>query len=103
MCGIIGIVSKTPISDKSDSLMTMRDTMIHRGPDDAGIWWSKDGQVGLAHRRLAIIDLSPGGHQPMQDSYGQLTIVFNGEIYNYHWHATASEKNPCFILIPTAD
>ncbi len=73
--------------------MTMRDTMIHRGPDDAGIWWSKDGQVGLAHRRLAIIDLSPGGHQPMQDSYGQLTIVFNGEIYNYHELRRELEKN----------
>jgi asparagine synthase (glutamine-hydrolysing) len=57
--------------------------MAHRGPDDAGIWWSVDGRVGLGHRRLAIIDLSPAGHQPMQDVAGLFNIVFNGEIYNY--------------------
>jgi asparagine synthase (glutamine-hydrolysing) len=57
--------------------------MAHRGPDDAGVWWSADGRVGLGHRRLSIIDLSPAGHQPMQDVTGSLTIVFNGEIYNY--------------------
>lgn len=57
--------------------------MRHRGPDDAGLWWSADACVGLAHRRLAIIDLSPGGHQPMQDAGGGLCIVFNGEIYNF--------------------
>ena len=57
--------------------------MSHRGPDDAGEWWSDDGCVGLGHRRLAIIDLSPAGHQPMQDVSGQLSIVFNGELYNF--------------------
>ncbi len=57
--------------------------MTHRGPDDIGEWWSADGCVGLGHRRLAIIDLSPAGHQPMQDASGELCIVFNGEIYNF--------------------
>ena len=57
--------------------------MLHRGPDDAGEWWSVDGRVGLAQRRLAIIDLSPAGHQPMHDASGTLSIVFNGEIYNF--------------------
>jgi asparagine synthase (glutamine-hydrolysing) len=57
--------------------------MAHRGPDDGGVWWSPDGCVGLAHRRLSIIDLSPLGHQPMADRGGTLHIVFNGEIYNY--------------------
>jgi asparagine synthase (glutamine-hydrolysing) len=57
--------------------------MRHRGPDDAGEWWSTDGCVGLCHRRLAIIDLSPAGHQPMQDAGGEVCIVFNGEIYNF--------------------
>jgi asparagine synthase (glutamine-hydrolysing) len=57
--------------------------MQHRGPDDAGSWWSANRTVGLAQRRLAIIDLSPGGHQPMHDEAHSLTIVFNGEIYNY--------------------
>jgi asparagine synthase (glutamine-hydrolysing) len=61
----------------------MRDVMHHRGPDDAGIWYSSDRSVGLAHRRLAIIDLSPRGHQPMTDSAGELHVVFNGEIYNF--------------------
>jgi len=59
----------------------MRDSLRHRGPDDAGAWISPDGRVGLGHRRLAIIDISPAGHQPM--AVGPLQIVFNGEIYNY--------------------
>ena len=57
--------------------------MRHRGPDDLGEWWSPDGRIGFGHRRLAIIDLSPAGHQPMQDAGGDLRVVFNGEIYNY--------------------
>ena len=57
--------------------------MTHRGPDDSGEWWSTDGRVGLAHRRLSIIDLSTAGHQPMLDASGVLSIVFNGEIYNF--------------------
>jgi asparagine synthase (glutamine-hydrolysing) len=57
--------------------------MAHRGPDDAGEWWSADRRVGLGHRRLAIIDLTPSGHQPMHDVAGELCIVFNGEIYNF--------------------
>lgn len=59
----------------------MRDRMRHRGPDDAGVWISSNGRVGLGHRRLAIIDISPAGHQPM--TLGPLQVVFNGEIYNY--------------------
>ena len=58
--------------------------MTHRGPDDAGEWWSPDGRVGLAHRRLSIIDLSPLGHQPMHLPECGLSVVFNGEIYNHH-------------------
>jgi asparagine synthase (glutamine-hydrolysing) len=61
----------------------MRDTMIHRGPDDAGLWWSQDHRVGLGHRRLAIIDLSSAGHQPMANASKVNWLVFNGEIYNY--------------------
>ena len=82
MCGVVGVGSKT-LAAQNDVLMHMCDTMSHRGPDDAGLWVSKDGCVALAHRRLAIIDLSPGGHQPMTDEKGDLCIVFNGEIYNY--------------------
>jgi asparagine synthase (glutamine-hydrolysing) len=61
-------------------LVAMRDTMEHRGPDDAGVF--VDGALGLAHRRLSIVGLS-SGHQPMSNSAGNLWIVFNGEIYNY--------------------
>jgi asparagine synthase (glutamine-hydrolysing) len=82
MCGIVGVVSRgEPAS--VELLSAMRDTLRHRGPDDEGIWRSPDGAVGLAHRRLAIIDLSPTGHQPMPDVSGCLQIVFNGEIYNF--------------------
>ncbi len=82
MCGIIGVASYSPNADR-DWLTAGRDAMRHRGPDDAGLWWSGDGRVGFGHRRLAIIDVSAGGHQPMQDAGKALTIVFNGEIYNY--------------------
>jgi asparagine synthase (glutamine-hydrolysing) len=82
MCGIVGIFSRYPVENPT-LLLRMRESMIHRGPDGAGVWWSQDKRLGLAHRRLAIIDLSPGGHQPMSDPAGQFTIVFNGEIYNY--------------------
>jgi len=82
MCGIVGLASPWPVPDP-DRLTAMRETLAHRGPDDAGVYWSPDRRVGLAHRRLAIIDLSPSGHQPMSDCAGDLWITFNGEIYNY--------------------
>lgn len=82
MCGVVGICSKSKVAQRQ-WLAAGRDAMNHRGPDDAGEWWSEDGQVGFAHRRLAIIDLSTAGHQPMRDAAGELTIVFNGEIYNF--------------------
>lgn len=82
MCGLVGIASLTPQADCT-WLPIARDTLTHRGPDDAGEWWSADGCVGLAHQRLSIIDLSPAGHQPMSDASGVLTIIFNGEIYNF--------------------
>jgi asparagine synthase (glutamine-hydrolysing) len=82
MCGIIGIVSDRTNCDRG-WLSVGRDAMSHRGPDDAGGWWSADGCVGLGHRRLAIVDLSSAGRQPMQDTSGELMIVFNGEIYNF--------------------
>src|SRR5439155_4922128 len=66
-----------------DVVIRMRDSLRHRGPDDRGLWQSEDGSVSLGHRRLAIIDLSTRGHQPMTDGNGKLWITFNGEIYNY--------------------
>jgi asparagine synthase (glutamine-hydrolysing) len=82
MCGIIGIAGTNPIADRR-LLAAGRDCIRHRGPDDAGEHWSADGRVGLGFRRLSIIDLSAAGHQPMSDAGGELSIVFNGEIYNF--------------------
>jgi len=79
MCGIAGYFGK---GDES-TLREMCNTLRHRGPDASGIWLSPDGRVGFAHTRLAIIDLSPGGAQPMRSHDGQLAITFNGEIYNF--------------------
>ena len=82
MCGIVGFAGVTePIEEVR--LRAMCDMLSHRGPDDSGQWHSADGSVGLAHRRLAIIDLSPGGHQPMATGDRTVHIAFNGEIYNY--------------------
>lgn len=82
MCGLVGCASPEGFSDRG-WLAVANDTLIHRGPDDGGEWWSVDGRVGLAHRRLSILDLSPLGHQPMHLRERGLSIVFNGEIYNY--------------------
>lgn len=83
MCGICGYVSKKLISNKL--LVQMNDTMYHRGPNDSGTWEKQKGEygIGLAHRRLSILDLSQRGHQPMISADGKIVIVFNGEIYNF--------------------
>lgn len=82
MCGLLGVASTRTLHDRV-WLAAGRDAMTHRGPDDAGEWWSDDGRVGLGHRRLSILDLSPLGHQPMHDEARGLSIAFNGEIYNH--------------------
>ncbi len=84
MCGICGDYvygNGTPVDE--GILVTMRDSMAHRGPDDAGIWISSDRRIGFGHRRLSIIDLSSAGRQPMCNEDGTVWIVLNGEIYNY--------------------
>jgi asparagine synthase (glutamine-hydrolysing) len=96
MCGIVGVASSWPVKDR-DWLAQGRDALRHRGPDDAGEWWSADGRVGLGHRRLAILDLSPAGHQPMLDERGELVVVYNGEIYNFRELRTKLEgRGHCF-------
>lgn len=80
MCGIVGVF-RTRENCDADRLTRMRDALVHRGPDDAGSMI--DGPLGLAQRRLSIIDLSPLGHQPMSTEDGRYSIVYNGEVYNY--------------------
>ena len=82
MCGIAGkLYFKKEKKVTEHEIKTMSDSIAHRGPDGMGIFL--DGNLGLGHRRLAIIDLSERGKQPMTESSGRFTIVFNGEIYNY--------------------
>jgi len=86
MCGIAGIID-TRGTLRAERLAAtgraMAATLRHRGPDDSGVWVDPAAGIALAHRRLAILDLSPAGHQPMRSSCGRLVLVYNGEIYNY--------------------
>jgi len=119
MCGIAGIISKHSVDPAH--LIKMSETLRHRGPDDEGFYVSGNGEhflkgketiselnslndirsltqdnnfkLGLVHRRLSIIDLSPAGHQPMQNAKEDLVIIFNGEIYNYKEIRSELEKN----------
>src|ERR1700730_2579282 len=85
MCGIAGIFDYHHAEGgvARPELIAMSDHMKRRGPDGEGIWLAEDARTGLAHRRLAIIDLSDTGRQPMQTEDGRYVITFNGEIYNY--------------------
>ena len=85
MCGIAGIFaySGSIQAVDPDELMRIREAMARRGPDGAGLWISPDNRIGLAHRRLAIINLSETGAQPMATGDGSIRVTFNGEIYNY--------------------
>ena len=85
MCGIAGAVTlrSSAFRVTAGYITRMRDAMVHRGPDGAGLWISPDARVGLGHRRLAIIDLSEAASQPMTNEDGSLWVVFNGEIYNH--------------------
>lgn len=83
MCGIAGFIQDRSISDGDSIASSMAAAMHHRGPDDAGVWVNGSAQVHLAHARLAIVDLSPLGHQPMGSPSGRYTMVFNGEVYNF--------------------
>lgn len=85
MCGIAGIhayLEVAPPVDRSE-LLRINERMAARGPDGSGLWIADNRRVGFGHRRLAIIDLSEGGAQPMHADNGRLSITFNGEIYNY--------------------
>ena len=97
MCGINGILGH--VNDPIEQINRMNDAIIHRGPDDGGVWLSKDGLAAFGHRRLSIIDLSKTGAQPMESISGKYIIVFNGEIYNYldiKEQLTKEDKNISF-------
>lgn len=85
MCGITGFIETGGFSEEGakESLARMALAVSHRGPDDAGVWLDAPRGVALAHRRLAIVDLSPAGHQPMTSASGRYVTLFNGEIYNH--------------------
>lgn len=88
MCGISGVYNFSseallPRAQMLNALTRMNQAQAHRGPDDEGLWFSENSQVGFGHRRLAIIDLSPAGHQPMTNEDGSIWLTYNGEIYNF--------------------
>ncbi|UEG50946.1 asparagine synthase (glutamine-hydrolyzing) [Ferruginibacter lapsinanis] len=106
MCGIAGIISPNSLVVNEGLLHSMANTIAHRGPDSEGYWINDDGNMGFAHRRLSIIDLSNAGAQPMH-YLNRYTIVYNGEIYNYievreelrkHGYSFASQSDTEVIL-----
>ncbi|WP_063533105.1 asparagine synthase (glutamine-hydrolyzing) [Burkholderia sp. MSMB1589WGS] len=100
MCGIAAIYSyrsEGPLVS-ADELVKIRQAMTLRGPDGAGLWVSEERNIGLAHRRLAIVDLTENGAQPMTTKDGRLSVTFNGEIYNYReLRARLTEKGHAFF------
>src|SRR5262245_61909222 len=82
MCGIVGIFEKDS-RDLAAVVQKMADALRHRGPDDSGVWCDAESGVAFGQRRLAILDLSAHGHQPMLSADGRFVINYNGEIYNY--------------------
>ncbi|HEB56059.1 MAG TPA: asparagine synthase (glutamine-hydrolyzing), partial [Gammaproteobacteria bacterium] len=85
MCGIAGIFSYSDAANQVDpeELLRIREAMVSRGPDGSGLWVSANKRIGLAHRRLSIVDLTKAGAQPMTTQDESYHVVFNGEIYNY--------------------
>lgn len=85
MCGIAGIVSNQRGESLSDRLERMKRAQSHRGPDDEGVWTGRAGayEVAFGHSRLAVLDLTKAGHQPMLSPCGRYALIYNGEIYNY--------------------
>ncbi len=110
MCGITGFFETSALHNTAEQAAigrTMTDTIAHRGPDDEGLWQDPDLPLLLGHRRLAIIDLSADGHQPMPSTSGRYVIVFNGEIYNFQslrqtledaGHPTKSRSDTAVLL-----
>ncbi len=97
MCGIAGVLRRGGGDEEELQrlALVMASQLRHRGPDDSGVWTDRGGAVALGHTRLAILDLSEAGHQPMQSSDGRYCVVFNGEIYNFRELRRELEKRGC--------
>src|SRR5579859_6686869 len=115
MCGIAGFLDlrqQTSHESLEAIAKSMADTLIHRGPDDEGVWADASAGIALANRRLAIVDLSPAGHLPMMSPNGRFVVAYNGELYNhqelrrelarcgrdgpYHGHSDTEVMLSCF-------
>jgi asparagine synthase (glutamine-hydrolysing) len=83
MCGIAGFIGALDAASMEAVGIRMASSIVHRGPDDGGVWTDPQFGLSLAHRRLSILDLSPAGHQPMHSSAGRFVMIFNGEVYNH--------------------
>jgi asparagine synthase (glutamine-hydrolysing) len=99
MCGVAGLVHTDGASASPLVLQRMTDAIAHRGPDGQGQW--TDGPVGLGHRRLSIIDLSPAGHQPMVSPDHRFVLSYNGEIYNFRELRAELEAEGCWFRSQT--
>ena len=93
MCGISGFIGLMNADELNKIAGRMQGSLVHRGPDDSGVWVDASTGIALAHRRLAIMDTSTAGHQPMHSSSGRYVIVFNGEIYNHLMIRSELERN----------
>ena len=97
MCGIAGFISKNSFHRLEASLPESLLTLSHRGPNDSGLFFDEKYGIGLGHRRLSVIDLSPAGRQPMVGDDGRVRIVYNGEVYNFkEIRKTLKEKGHAF-------
>ena len=84
MCGVVGVFNRGGAAIDREWLANLRDTMVHRGPDDDGLWLREPQRdLGLGHRRLKIVDLTEAGREPMENEDGSVVVTFNGEIYNH--------------------
>jgi len=86
MCGLAGMLLPGPVTEQAaleGLARRMGDALVHRGPDDSGVWADAGRGIALAHRRLSILDLSPLGHQPMASNDGRYVLAYNGEVYNF--------------------
>ena len=94
MCGLAGFLGP-PNAEGERRLAVMTERLAHRGPDSSGLWVDAAAGIGLGHARLAIVDLSPAGHQPMTSKSGRYVLVFNGEVYNHLDLRTELEQSGC--------